>query len=197
MTYKRQRPTGVTILGVLYVLGGIFATIGAIAVGIIASNLGGIPFLGSAAILIGGAAAFFLGILAIIEFVIGGALLSGKSWGRKIVIVFAIIDLLLEVAMIILGNTFAVIGVIMDLIVLYYMWRPHVIEYFRGYPITYASYQSSQKTEQVGCPQCGSPISASSNFCSKCGSKLKSCSQCRTVNMNEATFCSKCGFQFT
>jgi hypothetical protein len=74
----------------------------------------------------------FFGIIAIIEFVIAAALFSGKSWGRKVVIAFFIIDIILELFTLAAGSAFAVIFIILDIIVLYYIWRPHVREYFEG-----------------------------------------------------------------
>ncbi|MEM3160886.1 MAG: hypothetical protein QXJ74_08905 [Nitrososphaera sp.] len=130
---SKSRPTGITVLGILYILGGIGALVGSAAVGIIAGSLAGNQLFGSLAAGIGGLIVFFLLIIAVIEFVIAGALFSGKSWGRTLVIILAIIDLLINLTTLVSGNVFAVIGIVLDLIVLYYMWRPHVIEYFKGY----------------------------------------------------------------
>ena len=70
-------------------------------------------------------------ILAIFSFIIAGALFSGKGWARGIVIVFSIIDLILSLGSTV-GNVFAIVDVILNLVILYYMWRPHVIAHFRA-----------------------------------------------------------------
>lgn len=216
---KRQRPTGVTILAILYILGGIFFTVVGTAVVLVVDELGAIiPTLGSVAPLVLRAAASILFIVAAIEFVIGAALLSGKSWGRKIVIILAIINLILEVTTIVVaGNFFGVVGMIIDGIVLFYMWRPHVREYFEGPHTfgsnteqadkrhqTYSEQYKAEDSEQTStsaiidvCPACGTPIASKANFCYKCGSKIKRCLKCTSVNSNESLSCSKCGQSFT
>ena len=124
-----RRPTGVTILAILELIVGIILVVGAIAIGAIAS-MGGHSMFGVMVSAIGGFIAAILVILAVLSFIISGALFSGKRWGRTVVIIFSIIDLILNAASITGGNGFAVGDIILNLIILYYMWRPHVIAYF-------------------------------------------------------------------
>lgn len=126
---KMLRPTGITILAVLELIAGIIFIIAAIAIGAIAS-MGGPSMFGMMASTIGGFIAAILVMLAIFSFIISGALFSGKRWGRSIVIIFSIIDLILSVVSIAGGNVFSIVDIILNLIILYYMWRPHVIVYF-------------------------------------------------------------------
>ena len=123
------RPVGITILAILELISGIVWFIAAIAIGAITSMMGHSMF-GMMASAIGGFIAVILVILGIFSFVISGALFSGKRWGRTIVIIFSIIDLVLNSVSIMGGNGFAVADIILNLILLYYMWRPHVIAYF-------------------------------------------------------------------
>ncbi len=127
--YISQRPTGVTILGILHIIGGIVFAAAAIVFGA-ASTMMGNSFMGGFMSVIGGALAAVFVIVAILYFAIASALFSGKRWGRTIVIILSIIDLIFEIVSIAGGNVFAIAGIILDLIVLYYMWRPHVIAYF-------------------------------------------------------------------
>ena len=125
-----SRPTGITILGILYILGGIGGIIAAIAFGVMSSMMDStIPMMGGFTVIGGMVALVFAGI-AVLGFVIAGCLLSGKSWARKIVIVFVVIDLVLEFVSMFGGNFFGVAMIILDLFVLYYLYRPHVIDYF-------------------------------------------------------------------
>ncbi len=124
-----SRPTGVTILAILELISGIILAIAAITIGAI-STMGGSSMFGMMASAIGGFVAAILVVLAIFSFIIAGALFSGKRWGRGVVIVFSIIDLILSLVSIVGGNGFAAIDIILNLIILYYMWRPHVIAYF-------------------------------------------------------------------
>ncbi len=134
----KHRPTGVVVLGVLYIIAGLVSLLFAIVFGVLLSGLLGETFTGGMEILRGlvsGIAAMVAGILAIvaaIEFIIAAALFSGKNWGRALVIVFVIIDLIVESASIVTGNFFAFVLIILDLVVLYYMWRPNVIEYYQA-----------------------------------------------------------------
>lgn len=125
------RPTGITILGIFYMLGGIVWIFLALMFGVISVGFMGSSMMSGLAGL-GGAIAGIAVFVAIIEFVIAGALFSGKSWGRIIVIIFAILDLIGQAASLLAGNIFGIIFGILDLIVLYYMWRPHVMEYFQA-----------------------------------------------------------------
>jgi len=124
-----SRPTGITILGILHILGGIVFAAAALVFGA-ASTMMGNSFMGGFMSVVGGALAAVFVIVAILDFAIASALFSGKRWGRTVVIVLSIIDLIFEVVSIAGGNVFSIAGIILDLIVLYYMWRPHVIAYF-------------------------------------------------------------------
>lgn len=124
-----SRLTGITILAVLELISGIICIVAAVAIGAIAS-MGGPSMFGMMTSVIGGFVVVILIILAIFSFIISGALFSGKRWGRTIVIIFSIIDLILNVVSIAGGNVFSVVDIILNLIILYYMWRPHVITYF-------------------------------------------------------------------
>jgi len=128
---RMSRPTGVVVLGTLYIIAGIVWLIFAIVFGVISSGLLGGTFSGGGEIVVGIIAGIAT-IAAAFEFIIAAALFSGKNWGRIIVIVFAIIDLIAELSSIVVGNFFAFVFIILDLVVLYYMWRPHVMEYFQA-----------------------------------------------------------------
>jgi hypothetical protein len=79
---------------------------------------------------LGGVFTAIFAIIAVISFLIAGALFSGKRWGRTITIVFSIINLIIEAVSLVSGNPFAIASVILNIIILWYMWRPHVIAYF-------------------------------------------------------------------
>lgn len=123
-----QRPFGITILSILYILGGIAGVIVAVMFGVFSAMMAD-SMMGEFAVFGGAISGVFVGI-AVLEFVIAGCLLSGKGWARKIVIIFVVVDLILEFISIFGGNMFGVAMLILDLFVLYYLYRPHVIEYF-------------------------------------------------------------------
>jgi len=94
------------------------------------SGMHGMPSFGPMSAAFGGFIAIFFAILAVFAFVISGALFSGKRWGRTLVIIISIIDLITGGVSVAGGNVAGIVGMILNLVILYYMWRPHVIAYF-------------------------------------------------------------------
>ena len=122
------RPTGVTILGILHAIGGAFAIV-AVLMGVTMMSVGAFQD----ALMVG--AGGFLVVLAVVvgalNFGIAGALFSGRSWGRTIVIILAIISLIVGIITIISGEGTPIFSVILNSIILWYMRREHVKAYFR------------------------------------------------------------------
>ncbi|HWP78174.1 MAG TPA: zinc-ribbon domain-containing protein [Candidatus Nitrosotenuis sp.] len=55
--------------------------------------------------------------------------------------------------------------------------------------------EKEEKTDGQICPSCGTKNLKTSNFCNKCGVKLRvDCSQCGAKNSVGSSFCNKCGF---
>lgn len=143
-----ERPLGITILGILHIIGGIGATIaalmGAAMLGFVISEMHMLA--------VGGVFLGIFGALAVIEFVIAGALFSGRPWARVLVIIFAIIGLIMGLFSLATANPFAAFSIVIDGFLLWYMWRPHVIEYFGGeYPkdlvCTFCGYIAATRRE--------------------------------------------------
>ncbi len=134
-TIQSERPVGITILGIAYIVFGILM-ITAVAIvvtftammGDFSSMMG--SMMGNTMTVFTGLIAVGVGILAAVEFAIAWALFSGKSWGRITVIVLSIADLIIHCVTLAVGNLFAIPHIIIDLIVLFYMWKPNVINYF-------------------------------------------------------------------
>jgi len=127
-----QRPLGITILSILYILGGMGAIIGAIMFSIFSvmfADMMADAMMNHVTILGGVISGIFVGV-AILEFLIASCLLLGKKWARKIVIALIVIDWVLEFFSIFGGNMFGFPMIVLDLFVIYYLYRPHVIEYF-------------------------------------------------------------------
>lgn len=121
-----NRPTGITILALIYGLRGLVALAIAAVGGIVLGAVTGATILGMA---IG----TLFGLLALIQFIIAGALLMGKSWGRTVVIILSIISLIVGLATVATGLGAALaLGIIIDLVIIWYMFRPKVKAYFRG-----------------------------------------------------------------
>ena len=132
---QSERPTGVTILGIIYIVFAILMIIAVAMVVAFTAMMGSYStmfgnIMGSTMTVFGGVIAVGAGILAGIEFIIAWALFSGKSWGRIVVIVLSMVDFIIHCATLVVGNFFAIPHIILDLIVLFYMWKPNVIAYF-------------------------------------------------------------------
>lgn len=123
------RPVGITILGILHLIGGAASTIIAVFGVVMLGISGSMGHFGMFSAALGGIFLIMFGILAAIEFIIAGALFSGKPWGRMLVIILSIIGAVVGLASI-SGNPFSILSVVLDGVVLWYMWRPHVIAYF-------------------------------------------------------------------
>lgn len=144
------RPLGITILGILHLVGGTASTIMAVFGVVMLGISGSMGYFGMFSATLGSVFLIMFGILAAIEFVIAGALFSGKPWGRMIVIILSVISAVVGLVSII-GNPFSILSIILNGAVLWYMWRPHVITYFG---ITQPVYQTSQTSE----PKRDSPL---------------------------------------
>lgn len=132
MEQPKTRPTGVTILGVLGIIAGILLLFaGLIFAGLSAAaprmmNAG--MFGGIAGALMGILGAAFIALGAAYFFVAWG-LLTGKSWAWTITLILTVIDIAMGLISII-ANPASIIGLIINGIILYYLFRPHVKAYF-------------------------------------------------------------------
>jgi hypothetical protein len=152
----KSRPTGVTIIAILNIIGGIIMLFGAItliAIGAILPTLPpnvfnqselqanltagqapippGVPMvspslLGGVGIAIGGV----LLALAIVSFVVAYGLLKGLGWAWTVTVILSIISIVLNAISIAAGNIASIISIIISGIILYYLYRPHVKAYF-------------------------------------------------------------------
>ncbi|QLH04204.1 hypothetical protein C5F49_01920 [Nitrosopumilus oxyclinae] len=116
------RPTGVTILAILEIISGALA----IGFGISLSVLWGVSGMGMMDIGAGAMAAIggIMVALGAISFVMAWGLLKGKPWAWTITLILTIISLIFDLP------SFNIIGLIIDVVILYYLFRPHVKAYF-------------------------------------------------------------------
>jgi hypothetical protein len=139
MTTPAERPTGVTILAILAAIGGVFGLLG----GIVLLGAGGLAAGGGQAAL-GGLAAIF-GLLALVLGVLNLALAYGfwtlKPWAWPLGVGLQIASLVITAITILLsgdivgGITSSIIGIVISVIILYYLFQPHVKAAF-GRPAT-------------------------------------------------------------
>ena len=110
---QKNRPLGVTIIAILAILGGIGSLVSGIALVAI------IPFLGAVLIIIG-----------LAYFGVAYGLWQGLKWAWIITLIVTVIAFISGLGSIIVGNVGAVIPVIINAIIIYYLFKPNVKAYF-------------------------------------------------------------------
>ena len=157
MQPKPRRPTGVTILGILALLAGIVFLIGGIAaigLGLVIGTYAGSAFsnaLSSAGysglasigagtlaiiLLVLGAIALVIGIL---YFAVGVGYFGGKGWAWTLGMIITVISVVYNIVQIAFGAFSSVLGLVIALLILYYLTRPHVKAFFGKGPAVMGS----------------------------------------------------------
>lgn len=145
---KPSRPTGVTILAVLCILaaiGGILFGAGALVIGLVigtyagsqltsslaSSGYSGLAALGAATI------ATFLIVVGVVFFVLGilylavaVGFLGGRGWSWTLGLIVSIINIVWSIIQIAFGSYSSAFGLVVGIIILYYLTRPHVKAFF-------------------------------------------------------------------
>ena len=126
-------PTGVGIIGMLHAFSGIFLLIHVlisipfiIAAFFEDAGLGALSTLG----------AIWDWIMVSIHFAIAGAVFSRKSFARSLIKVLAIIGLVFGIIDLLSGNMFSIFSIIINAVIISYMGKPHVIQWFNDSAIT-------------------------------------------------------------
>jgi|ERR671921_1510331 hypothetical protein len=114
---QRSRPLGVTIIAILAVIGGIGSVLSGLAIIAI------IPLLG---IIFGG----LLIIIGLAYFVVAYGLWKGLNWAWNITLIVSVIGIIVGLGSIVVGNIGALFHLIVNVIVIYYLYRPNVKTYF-------------------------------------------------------------------
>lgn len=133
-----SRPVGVTIIGVLMAIAGIVMIIAGIsamalaplipmatesqdlAMGISSTMLGGIAIASGAIML----------AIGIASLVIAYGLFKGRPWAWTAAVVLSIIGIVMSVVSIVTGNFGSIVSLIINGVIIYYLYRPHVKAYF-------------------------------------------------------------------
>lgn len=204
MQPKPKRPTGVTILAVLAILGalgglisgaaliglglllGTLATNAAIANAIATSGYPGLASLGvgaiSALLIVLGAVVLILGILYL---AVGIGFFGGKGWAWTLGIIVSVVGIVLDIVQIAFGGYSSIVGLIIGLLIIYYLMRPHVKAFFGKGPALAGGMQpppmmsssmpmGSAPMGSMGmtCRNCGASIPAGATRCPSCGASL-------------------------
>jgi lysylphosphatidylglycerol synthetase-like protein (DUF2156 family) len=132
------RPLGVTIIAILMAIAGIAM----IVAGVSALFLGSlIPLAGQTQDFAGDISSTMLGgfavasgavmlALGIASLIIAYGLFKGRGWAWTAAVVLSIIGIVMSVVSIVTGNFGSIISLIINGIIIYYLYRPHVKAYF-------------------------------------------------------------------
>ena len=128
----QQRPTGITVISILMIIGGLillFTGIAPLVIGPLISidsdySTGSLGFL----ITIGGLALVILGIASLI---VSWGLLKGKKWARTITLIISFIAIIFAIiSLVSSGDLIHVISIIIYGIIIYYMFTDKVKLFF-------------------------------------------------------------------
>lgn len=145
---QASRPTGVTILGVLSIIGGIIMLILGAVIIVAAAVL---PSLGSfdesaaeqlesqlnpiglSAAMLGPILGVMAGVMiavGIASIIVAMGLFKGKGWAWTVSVILALIGIATSIASLAVGNFGGIANLVINGIILYYLFRPHVKTYF-------------------------------------------------------------------
>ena len=128
--------------------------------------------------LIGGALIAF----ALLCLVLAYGLWTGRRWAWIISIILSILVLIASILSLIRGGLGAVVTLVLDAIILYYLTRPRVRAFFHEesapstQPTTTVPQQVSSSAAPVtgmNCLNCGAPLTSGVKFCSHCGAQVQ------------------------
>ena len=143
------RPTGLTILAILFLIAGSFTLVGGISTFETAVAQASTPILTDLEALI---IPLAVEILCIASFVIALGLFTGKTWWVWFfAVVLSAIGLVVNVVSLVVPNMFtmagAIVGIVINAIILYYLSRKNVRQYFGNKA---AAREPSSSTASVG-----------------------------------------------
>jgi hypothetical protein len=156
MQNKQHRPIGVTIIAILTIISGILLLLSGVALAALgafisvnpvdttttsSSNIGA-QFIGIISAAVGGV----LLVIGIGYLVMSYGLLKGKGWAWTITIILIIIGIVIQIVSTSIGSVFtaslhnasnatsgivgSIIGIAINIVILYYLYRPYVRAYF-------------------------------------------------------------------
>jgi uncharacterized membrane protein HdeD (DUF308 family) len=130
---QKHRPLGVTIIAVLTIIGGIAFLASGITAVTVAPFLSGTSTNNNNNIIapiLSALTGFALLILGIAYFVMAYGLLKAKGWAWTITVVLSCIGIALGFVSIVTGHIGSIFSVVINGLILYYIYRPNVKSFF-------------------------------------------------------------------
>lgn len=175
-----MRPIGITLLAVLHVVEAVFlffVGVALLALGaFVRHRFFGMHFLHWVVSLIG----VVVLVVGILYLGLAWGLWSGRGWAWTISFILAVLGIIVTVVSLARGRLGALVGLVLDAVILYYLFTPKVRAFFGEYGTTApagtrAIPPSSESTSGGGtrfCSNCGSSAGVNEKFCANCGKPL-------------------------
>jgi len=172
-----SRPLGITLLAVLHILQAVLLLLGGIALmalgAFVARGVFGMPrFMHGVVSVIG----VVLLILALLYLGLAWGLWTGKGWAWTLSLILAVLGIIISLLGLLRGRLGILIVLILDAVIVYYLFRPNVRTFFGEYkprplPTPTQAVPTTQSPPSGGgsCSNCGAPLVANDKFCSHCG----------------------------
>jgi hypothetical protein len=131
MMQRPSRPIGIAILAVLDIVVGVILLLAGLGLAAAGSSsmlaTYGYGSLSGLVTILGG---FFLlvGLLAVL---VGWGFWTGKGWAWTLAVVLYVLGLLLSLLSLVSGIIPSIVSVLIEGLILWYLWRPNVRAYFR------------------------------------------------------------------
>ena len=176
LTSSNSKPTGVDLLVILAVIGGIIDILGAVLLLVLTSV--SLSWLGS---LVGpeivrlvfwilSALSFLLLFYGVTSFFLAYGLWKGRGWAWTWTLTSAIIGL--AASIVALGVGIGMIGVASNALTIYYLTRTEVKAFFGKASLPESkSFSKLHSMVERFCVQCGNRLDGKEAYCSTCGSK--------------------------
>jgi hypothetical protein len=120
---EQARPLGVTIIGILWILAGLLMAVGAGVGGAALAVIG----LGALGAMVG---VIFV-IIGLVFIALGIGCFKGWPWVWPVGVIFTIVALIINLLSILSLPAGAIVGIIFDIIVLWYLFQPQVKAWFK------------------------------------------------------------------
>jgi hypothetical protein len=120
-------------------------------------------------------------VIGILDLGLAYGLWTGKGWAWIISLILAILGIIGSLFSLARGGFGAVVILILDAIILYYLTRPNVKAFFGESKKIVPTAQPSPTVQTApaapsmagNCKNCGAPVKSGEKFCSHCGAQVR------------------------
>ncbi len=123
MANDKDRPVLISVIAILYFVFGILMLLGGIGIVGLGAAIPGL-------IVPGGVLGGGLALAGIISLIIAGGFWNGWKAIWYLAVIFGILEIIVSLVMIFTGNMSAILALIIEALLLYYIFRPKVKEFF-------------------------------------------------------------------